>query len=244
VPLANVKLIATGAAVSCSIQVGVSEDGETSVIAGAGGGVTGYAADVAHVTTDLGTMMLAVRNDAGTSLAGTDLDYIPLTTDSIGGLYVDNTTLIEGEDPTNRVMATQNKPLAVTTYCWSSDMSAALEASSITKATPGVLRSIDGRIDSTAPSATYYLLVMNSATLPADGAVTRIWYPKKIQHFLSVFFFGCGASLIIFASFARRFLNAWRIFSDNFLLSLYVSFINVSAISILSPLRMASINLL
>lgn len=182
VPLANVKLIATGAAVNCSIQVGVSEDGETSVIAGAGGGVTGYAADAAHVSTDLGTMALAVRNDAGTSLAGSDLDYIPLTTDSLGNQFETLGTLIEGEDPTNRVMATADKPIIGTTYSELVDISAALEASTISKATAGQFLKVSGRIDSSAPSATYYFLVMNSATLPADGAVTRLIGSIKLQH--------------------------------------------------------------
>lgn len=138
--------------------------------------------DAAHVTGDKGTMPLAVRNDAGTALADTDLDYIPITTDSLGNEFVTQGTLIEGEDSTNRVLATSNKPTPVSTYAWSVDISAALEASSIVKATAGVLRSIDGRIDASAPTATYFLDVMNSATLPADGAVTELWSPKKIVH--------------------------------------------------------------
>lgn len=44
------------------------------------------AEDAAHSSGDSGIMMLAVRNDAGTVLAGTDGDYVPLTTDSNGNL--------------------------------------------------------------------------------------------------------------------------------------------------------------
>jgi len=44
------------------------------------------AEDAAHTTGDSGMPMLAVRNDAGTALAGTDGDYIPLSTDSNGNL--------------------------------------------------------------------------------------------------------------------------------------------------------------
>ncbi len=140
------------------------------------------AEDAAHASSDVGMMHLAVRNDAGTSLAGTDLDYIPLTTDSLGNQFQTMGTLIEGEDPTNRVMGIQNKPLAASTYAWLTDISAALEASSITKALPGVMRMFSGRIDSTAPSATYYLLAINSATLPVDGAVTMLMAPVKLVH--------------------------------------------------------------
>ena len=47
-----------------------------------------FAEDSAHTSGDLGVMGLAVRNDAGTSLAGTDLDYAPLSLDSSGNLRV------------------------------------------------------------------------------------------------------------------------------------------------------------
>lgn len=73
-------------------------------------------------------------------------------------------------------------PSASSVYAYQiSDVSAALEASTITKATPGVLQKATFRLDSTAGSATYYIMCMNSATLPADGAVT-ITVCKKIVH--------------------------------------------------------------
>lgn len=46
------------------------------------------AEDAAHVSGDKGVMALAVRMDSAASLAGTDGDYIPLTTDSTGALRV------------------------------------------------------------------------------------------------------------------------------------------------------------
>jgi len=46
----------------------------------------GKAEDAAHTSGDTGVLALAVRNDAGTALAGTTLDYIPLSTDSTGAL--------------------------------------------------------------------------------------------------------------------------------------------------------------
>lgn len=58
--------------------------------------------------------------------------------------------------------------------------SAALEDSGIIKAAAGTLYGLSGRIDSTAPSATYYLQILDSATLPADGAVTHLIAPIKI----------------------------------------------------------------
>lgn len=88
------------------------------------------------------------------------------------------------EDQTNGVAGTQNKPLAVSTYAWSIDKSAALEASSVTKAAAGVLRAMGGRIDSTHASGTYYLQVLNHASLPSDGAVTFLLAPLKLVHTL------------------------------------------------------------
>jgi len=46
-----------------------------------------YAEDSLHTTGDIGAFVLAVRNDAGTPLAG-DGDYIPLSTDANGSLRV------------------------------------------------------------------------------------------------------------------------------------------------------------
>lgn len=46
-----------------------------------------FAEDDAHASGALGQLILAVRNDAGTAIAGTDGDYIPFTTDSVGRLY-------------------------------------------------------------------------------------------------------------------------------------------------------------
>ncbi len=62
------------------------------------------------------------------------------------------------------------------------DRSAALEASSITKNTPGRLREIHGRIDSTAPTGTYYFQILNASSVPADGAVSQLVTPQKIDH--------------------------------------------------------------
>ncbi|HOD79958.1 MAG: hypothetical protein BWX88_02756 [Planctomycetes bacterium ADurb.Bin126] len=46
-----------------------------------------HAEDDAHVSGDKGALALAVRNDTPGALAGSDGDYIPLTTDSTGRLY-------------------------------------------------------------------------------------------------------------------------------------------------------------
>jgi hypothetical protein len=56
-------------------------------------------------------------------------------------------------------------------------------AKSLQVATEGaMLAKVAGRIDSTASTATYYIQVLNAASLPADGAVTLLIAPIKIQH--------------------------------------------------------------
>jgi hypothetical protein len=62
------------------------------------------------------------------------------------------------------------------------DFSAALEASSVSKATPGYLVGASGRIDSTAGSGTYYIQLFNVASLPAEGASSFLVNPLKVQH--------------------------------------------------------------
>ena len=60
----------------------------TRLIPGTTATALGKAEDAAHTSGDTGVMALAVRTDTAAARAGTDGDYIPLTTDSIGGLRI------------------------------------------------------------------------------------------------------------------------------------------------------------
>jgi hypothetical protein len=75
----------------------------SSVIPGTAATNLGKAEDAGHTTGDVGVMALAVRNDANTALATTTLDYIPLTTDSLGNLWTSAavTSILPGTGPTN-----------------------------------------------------------------------------------------------------------------------------------------------
>lgn len=65
-----------------------------------------FAEDAAHTTGDKGIPMLTVRNDAGGSLAGSDGDYHPLTTDATGALRVDlNGTISTNNSTTATLLA-------------------------------------------------------------------------------------------------------------------------------------------
>lgn len=128
----------------------------------------------------LNTLPWAIYN--ATAPTKTDGQGGPLQTDSLGNLQSNLYTQIFGEDATLNLLGTQNKPVASAAYAWSIDRSTALEASSISKAAAGLVRAVDGRVDSTAPTGTYYIQLLNSATLPVDGPVTTLIAPKKIQH--------------------------------------------------------------
>lgn len=71
---------------------------------------------------------------------------------------------------------------------WSVAFSTALAAKLIVKATAGRLKSASGRIDSTAPSGTYYVQVWNAVDVPADatvvGSSNSLMAPQKIVHVL------------------------------------------------------------
>jgi hypothetical protein len=55
---------------------------------GAGASSLGKAEDAQHASGDLGVMLLAVRKDTASALAGADADYIPLIVDASGRLHV------------------------------------------------------------------------------------------------------------------------------------------------------------
>lgn len=73
-----------------------------SIVPGTTATTLGKAEDAAHASGDTGVMLLAVRNDANTALATTDLDYIPLGTDANGALRtIVSGGIIPGQGATN-----------------------------------------------------------------------------------------------------------------------------------------------
>lgn len=78
--------------------------GTTTLTPGTGATNLGKAEDAPHTTGDSGVFVLGVRNDTATALAGTTLDYIPITTDANGATWVSLATSIAGEDQSNNLM--------------------------------------------------------------------------------------------------------------------------------------------
>lgn len=154
----------------------------TSVVPGTGATNLGKAEDAVHASGDVGVMMLGVRTDTPASLAGATGDYTAPIFDSLNHQWNREGFVDQFVDQTNAVARTKDKPVSTSEYTYTIDKSAALEASTIVNAGPCNIRLISGRIDSTAPTATYYLQRINSTTLPADGAVTLLDAPTKFQH--------------------------------------------------------------
>jgi len=77
----------------------------TSVTPGTAATNLGKAEDAAHSSGDVGVMALAVRNDAGTALAGSDGDYIPPSTDATGALRMSLTGVVSTSNSTSSVLS-------------------------------------------------------------------------------------------------------------------------------------------
>lgn len=78
--------------------------GTTTLTPGIGATNLGKAEDAAHTSGDVGVMTLAVRNDAGSVLAGSDGDYVPLTTDATGALRTDLNSSVSSNNSTTATL--------------------------------------------------------------------------------------------------------------------------------------------
>lgn len=91
----NATVVGTGIfVVQAALSAGTNVIGDirnitTNIVPGVATTSLGKAEDAAHSSGDTGVMALGVRNDAGAVLAGSDGDYIPITTDSTGALRID-----------------------------------------------------------------------------------------------------------------------------------------------------------
>jgi hypothetical protein len=136
------------------------------------------AEDAAHTSGDPGVMALAVRNDAGTALAGTTGDYIPLSTDSSGNLRIAGAISLTGEDHIGEVggSTTVIRPtITVTAGAYSANdviggeitLTNAMRVSSGT----GILQSVTIQCaDGEAPDITLLFFDSNPASNLADNA--------------------------------------------------------------------------
>ena len=123
--------------------------------------------DAAYASDDTVTLVGAVADETSPdSVDEGDIGYLRMTLTRF--LKTSLGDLIAGEDLTNTLMQVVEKPVAVSTYAPDMDTSAALEASSVSKASAGVLYGFSA---SNTNAAGRWIQFFNSATLPADTAV-------------------------------------------------------------------------
>jgi hypothetical protein len=113
-------------------------------------------------------------------------------------LYVNLGYLLSGEDQTSNLLAVKQKPSALSTYCWDIDKSVAYEASSIAKASAGVVRAIEGYNSKTSAQ---FIQLHNSATLPADTGVPDFVITVPASSNFSICFgengYYCSAGIVV-----------------------------------------------
>lgn len=138
--------------------VAIASNANPVPISDAGGSLT-----IDYATTGSGTSTGALRVELPTN--GTGVVGLNAGTQIVGKFGVDQTSPGVTNFVQNKVM-----PDATATFASSNDVSGALEASSISKASAGVFYGLSGY--NTGP--TQWVMVVNSATVPANGAVTPI----------------------------------------------------------------------
>lgn len=121
--------------------------------------------DTTHTTGDRGMFALAVRNNAGTALAG-DGDYTGVTVDANNALWTTLRTLISGEDQANALMATMVRPIATSTHSATRGQNNSFTTTNV-KASAGRLYYVT--VINTTGSSRYFQ-IHNTATTPAGGA--------------------------------------------------------------------------
>lgn len=134
----------------------------------------------ATMTGFLNTLPWAVYN--ATPTTRTEGQGGPLQATTLGGLHVAEQFAPKYENNSDSIAWIQPRPISSSTAAISTDISAALEASTVTKASAGRLYGARVRIDSTHATASYYIQFLNASSLPADGAVTFLTAPIKVQH--------------------------------------------------------------
>lgn len=175
--------------------------------------------DDPHTSGDRGVFILALRNDGPSVLAGADLDYSGISTDSRGNVFVSGPAAHDGAVSARPVLvggrADSGVPTAVsaigdavwkwldlngrslvglsppnsTTVAPANSTSTAEEASRIIKASAGVLYGLTVYNNN---AATRYIQLYNSATLPADAVVPVLTFEVAAQTSRSIDFGGYG----------------------------------------------------
>jgi len=190
IPLSSLQLIsATGSTVTCSIQVGLSDQSESMSITGSGGGST-ISPSVAGL----------VYNTTAPTL--TNGQTSPIQGDSQANEMVTLATNIAGEDLTNNVQGVVNVPLANGAYSPSRFQNLGANATLNVKASAGVVLAVECQ---NLNAAIRYLQIHNTATTPSVGNVPYLSFPipaSSTRQIGADFFTANGISLSTGIAFA------------------------------------------
>lgn len=142
------------------------------------GASSGSSTEMAFIVTDPGGAMLD-----GNHVFVTAPDVT--TTEGLDATVLGAVTVVGGATEatlatraTEATLASLNAKGAAATAVTST----ALAASKILLAGPGTLKAAAGVLDATAGTGTYYVQMLDSGTLPADGVVTHLLTPIVINH--------------------------------------------------------------
>lgn len=189
-----IKAIATTGTVSCSVEIGSSEQEEYTAITGGGGAITsiipgtgatslGKAEDATHTSGDVGVMALTRRIDTPASSAAASGRYATQNTDSLGHMWSREGYASTSEDNPNQVNATAVRPLAVSTYSWTRFQNLGANATLNVKATPGNVKAVYCH---NINAAAHYVQLHNTATTPAGGAVPLYTFLVPAQSSITI----------------------------------------------------------
>jgi len=139
-----------------------------------------------------GALWVQVGSPVNLSMAKSDDAAFSVGSDSVLpiGYLVDDTASDSADEgdiglsrmSPDRIQYMYSAVTSSATQTYSKDVSAALEASSVTKNAVGNFYRAFGAIDATAATDIYYIQVLDASSLPADGAVTHLITPIPVNH--------------------------------------------------------------
>lgn len=183
----------------------VASDGSLRVTTIGGGGGTEFAEDSAHTSGDHGSLLLAIRHDAGGSMVSTDGDYAGLQVDALGRLIVTGADDLYGptEYTTDDALPTNpTGPLVMTRKLTTPAATAPADndAQGLRSTSTGALWAALDLVNHPMGAATVKRAFANVTTGQTDSVVVAAVTGKKLRVLQAVLVAGATAQPITFNS--------------------------------------------